>query len=176
MRTYIAMLLGINVSGQKMIRMTDLTSLLSELDLKNIRTYIQSGNIVFEYPETDQKELSELIKQKILKRYEFEVPVIIMKQEELLYVAEQNPFVKKGFNIEKLHVTFLEEPPLPEMIEKARTANIGSDEFEIIAKAVYLHCPDGYGQTKLNNNFFESRFKTKATTRNWKTVLKLCEI
>jgi uncharacterized protein (DUF1697 family) len=173
METYIAMLRGINVSGQKLIKMTDLSNLLSELDLHNIRTYIQSGNIVFEYPKTDQKKLAVLIEQQITQHYKFDVPVIIRHRGELLNLADQNPFLKRNNDIEKLHITFLDHEPYADMIEKARQTISDSDEFEVTGKDVFLFCPDGYGRTKLNNTFFEKKFNTKSTTRNWKTVLKL---
>ena len=176
METYIALLRGINVSGQKMIKMTDLTVLLSELDFQNIRTYIQSGNLVFEYPETDQKELARLIESKILHQYKFDVPVVIRHKSDLLKIQECNPFLKRNENIDKLHVTFIDDEPSTDLIEKAKQTDSGSDEFEVIGRKVFVLCPDGYGNTKLNNTFFEKKFKTKATTRNWKTVVKLGEI
>lgn len=167
------MLRGINVSGHKMIKMTDLTTLLTELDFRNIRTYIQSGNLIFEYAETDQKELSGKIAKKILQHYKFEVPVIIRNRIELLKIVETNPFLKRNENIDKLHVTFLDNVPSPDSVEKVKETASSSDEFEVIRKEVFLFCPDGYGRTKLNNTFFEKKFNTKATTRNWKTVVKL---
>jgi len=173
METYVALLRGINVSGQKMIKMTDLVKLLSELDLKNIRTYIQSGNLVFEYPKTDQKNLATLIQQKITRHYKFDVPVIIRHRDELLNIADQNPFLKRNNDIEKLYVTFLEEEPSADIIGKAKETITDQDVFEVTGKEVFVYCPDGYGRTKLNNSFFEKQFETRATTRNWKTVLTL---
>jgi uncharacterized protein (DUF1697 family) len=176
METYIALLRGINVSGQKMIKMTDLTALLSEINFQNIRTYIQSGNLIFEYPATDQKELTGLIERKILHQYKFDVPVVIRHKTDLLKIKEYNPFLKRNENIDKLHVTFLDNEPSNDLIEKAKETAGSSDEFEVIGREVFVFCPDGYGNTKLNNTFFEKKFKTKATTRNWKTVVKLGEI
>ena len=167
------MLRGINVSGQKMIKMTDLAALLTSLDFQNIRTYIQSGNLVYEYPEINQKELARLIEQKIVQRYNFDVPVIIRKREELLIIVDKNPFVRREEDIAKLHVTFLDDEPSTDLVIKAKQTDSGLDEFEVIGREVFLFCPKGYGNTKLNNTFFEKKFKTKATTRNWKTVLKL---
>jgi uncharacterized protein (DUF1697 family) len=173
MQTYIAMLRGINVNGQKMIRMTDLKTILTDFDLKNIRTYIQSGNLVFEYPEIDQKVLARLIEQKIWQHYKFEVPVIIRNRTELLKIVEKNPFLKRNEDINRLHVTFLDIEPQSDLVKKTNETERGSDEFEVIGKEVFLFCTNGYGNTKLNNTFFEKKFKVKATTRNWKTVLRL---
>lgn len=175
METYIAMLRGINVSGQKMIKMADLVALLSELDFKNIRTYIQSGNLIFEYPETDQKELAKQIEHKILQQYKFDVPVIIRNRKELLKIVEKNPFIKRNEDINKLHATFLDDEPDLEIVKKFKETTIDSDEFEVMGKEVFLVCKNGYGKTKLTNGYFEKKFKTHATTRNWKTVIKLCE-
>lgn len=176
METYIALLRGINVSGQKMIKMTDLTTLLKELNFTNIRTYIQSGNLVFDFTETDHKELARLIETKIRHQYKFDVPVVISRKTELLQIMERNPFLKRGENIEKLHVSFLDDEPSAVQIKKAKETESGSDEFEVYGKEVFVFCEYGYGKTKLNNTFFEKKFKTKATTRNWKTVVKLGEM
>jgi uncharacterized protein (DUF1697 family) len=88
-----------------------------------------------------------------------------------------NPFLKQSkIDIEKLHITFLAEIPEQENVESIRNINYSPDKFIIIDKEVYLYCPNGYGITKLSNNFFEQKLKIKATTRNWRTVNKLFEM
>ena len=108
-----------------------------------------------------------------MQHYKFEVPVIIRNRAELLKILETNPFLRRNENIDKLHVTFLDDEPDSDLVDKVKETESGSDEFEVIRKEVFLFCPDGYGRTKLNNTFFEKKFNTKATTRNWKTVVKL---
>ncbi len=89
-------------------------------------------------------------------------------------VVDTNPFVKmKGIDLDKLHVTFLSEVPTNENLEKIKTYQYKPDEFIINGREVYLSCPNGYGNTKLSNTFFENKLKVIATTRNWRTVNEL---
>lgn len=82
-----------------------------------------------------------------------------------------NPYLKrKGIEFDKLHVTFLAEQPEKADVEKIAGATFGNDSFELLGRDVYVHCPDGYVNTKLNNTFFENKLKVSATTRNWRTV------
>lgn len=90
---------------------------------------------------------------------------------------DENPFLKqKGVDADKLHITFLADVPAQENMDKANTYNYTPDEFIIAGNNVYVHCPNGYGNTKLTNTFFENKLKVQATTRNLKTVTKLVEM
>jgi uncharacterized protein (DUF1697 family) len=174
---YVAILRGINVAGSKPIKMDDLKKMFEDLKYKNVRTYIQSGNIFFESDITDQGKLENQISERILKIFKFEVPVITRNIKELYRILNINPFLKeRNIDISKLHVTFLSGIPQPEKINNIQGKNYEADRFIIIDKEIYLYCAGGYGITKLNNNFFENKLSLKATTRNWKTVLKLIEI
>lgn len=177
MRTFISILRGINVGGKKVL-MADLKALYEGLKFKDIITYIQSGNVIFKSDTTlSDVELAQKIEQALLKKYKFEVPVIIRSLDEVKKVIATNPFLKeKGIDPEKLHVTFLSDIP-----EKAKTDAIAEvdfppDRFIIIKKEVFVHCPISYGETKLSNKFFENKLKVSATTRNWNTVNKLAEL
>jgi uncharacterized protein (DUF1697 family) len=175
MATYLSILRGINVSGQKMIKMADLKALYETLGFKNITTYIQSGNVVFE--SKTKKNLAALIEQKIKNTFGFDVPVIVLTQREMQAIVEQNPFLKeKNIELDRLYVTFLAETPLAENLTKIATYDYSPEVFVIKEKAAYLYCPKGYGNTKLSNSFFENKLKVKATTRNWNTTNKLFEI
>jgi uncharacterized protein (DUF1697 family) len=174
METYFAFLRGINVSGQKMIKMEDLTKALKELHFRNIRTYIQSGNIIFEHDQTDLLLLAEKIAGKISEHFGFEVPVVIRTFTELDDLSKKNPFFLMGNkDLSRLHVTMLAEVPDPDKVIKIEKGPYLPDEFFFSGKEVYLYCPNGYGRTKLTNTFFENKLKTTATTRNWKTIQAL---
>jgi len=177
METYICMLRGINVSGQKLIKMEDLRLTFEIMGFKNVRTYIQSGNIIFESKESNSEDIENLIKKTILNEYGYDVSVMVKQKKELVEVLENNPLIKSGNeDHSKLHVTFLSDTPLEENLKKIKGADYGSGEFFVSGNTVYLYCPDGYGRTKLSNNFFENKLKVTATTRNWKTVTKLVEL
>ncbi len=178
MATFISILRGINVSGQKSIQMTDLKALYEELEFKEVITYIQSGNVIFKTEvKMSNQYLSAKIKHAIHKKYYFDVPVIIRTVEEMKHAISVNPFPKeKNIDLEKLHVTFLAETPEQPRLESIRNIDYSPDKFMVIGKEVYLYCPNGYGITKLSNTFFENKLKVSATTRNWKTVNKLVEL
>lgn len=177
MEVYISILRGINVSGHKKVPMAELKQLYEELNFKNITTYIQSGNVIFEHNKTEDSTLAKKISKKILEKFKFEVPVIIRSSKEIEKVVKSNPFLKeKNIDPEKLHVTFLEEAPEKELVDKIKDLEFNSDRFVIKDMEVFLYCPDGYGNTKLTNTFFENKLKVTATTRNWKTTNKLLEL
>ncbi|MDB5227867.1 MAG: hypothetical protein JWN78_2060 [Bacteroidota bacterium] len=177
MQTYISILRGINVSGQKKILMTDLKALYESLGFSEVISYIQSGNVIFKYKKETDLKLAQKIEQAISKKYKFEVPVIIRSVDEMKKVLTSNPYLKqKNTDEERLYVTFLAEAPTKENLEAIKKYNFSPDEFIISGKEIYLHIPNGYGNTKLSNNFFENKLKVTATTRNWKTVGKLVEL
>jgi len=177
MNTYISILRGINVSGHKLIKMKVLGEMYESLGYREVRTYIQSGNVVFEHDSGETGKLEQMISGGILKSFGFEVPVIVLEKEELNDIAVHNLFIgEKDEDFSKLHVTFLSREPASNLIETIGNEEYLPDEFYIRAKTVYLFCPNGYGNTKLSNTFFEKKLKVQATTRNWKTVLELLKI
>jgi len=177
MQTYISMLRGINVSGHKIIKMDALRKMYADLNFKNVKTYIQSGNVIFQDKKTKHEELEKKIAEKISDEFGFEVPVLVKDLDELTTVLKNNPLVnKRNEDITKLHVTFLSQEPEQANIDKIKNGQYASDEFILIGKTVYLFCPNGYGKTKLSNTFFENKLKIIATTRNWKTINELFNI
>jgi uncharacterized protein (DUF1697 family) len=177
METYVSMLRGINL-GKRQVPMDGLKDLYQKLKYKGILTYIQSGNVIFRTgkKKPEQSMIAE-IEKAILTKYGFEVPVIIRTRDEMEKIVRINPMLeKKGIQLDKLQVTFLAENPPTELAEQIDTRDYTPDEWKIMGREIYLYCPNGYGITKLSNNFFEKKLKTKATTRNWKTVHALVEM
>ena len=176
MKKYISILRGINVSGQKKILMTDLKNLYESIGYKNVETYIQSGNVIFEANEKDSEiEIASKIEVAILKLYSFEVPVIVFKNSKLKQWIESNPFLKDESLEERLYFTFLNKIPDTLLVEQIRGDYL-PEKFEVRDKVVYFYCQIGYGKTKLSNTFFEKKLKVKATTRNFKTTFKLLKL
>lgn len=177
MPTYIALLRGINVSGQKKIKMAELREHLAELPYHNIQTYIQSGNIMLEREEAEVGIIEAEIRAKIEEKYGFDVPTMVKTKEDFEHVVSHHPFIRRRKEDPKfVHVTFLAENPDPEKIELLTAGEYPSEEFEIEGNYFYLFAPNGYGRARLNNNFIERKLKTRATTRNWKTITKLLEL
>jgi uncharacterized protein (DUF1697 family) len=174
METYIAILRGINVSGQRIIPMKELQSLMEALHFQQVRTYIQSGNVLFQSEVTDLKVLTEKIEEKIFDRYQFRVPVILRTAGELQAALGRNPFLQQSHpETDKLHVTFLADQPTQARIDQVSDQQYDPDKCHIAGREVFLYCPQGYGSTKLNNAFFEKKLGVTATTRNLKTVKQL---
>jgi len=178
MAKYISILRGINVGGNRKILMKDLKSLYDGLGFLKVETYIQSGNVVFESDlKLSNADLEVKIEQAIIETFGFDVPVIIRTADEWAKSIVNNPFWKeKDADIDRLHLTCLKEVPSPELLEKIKLFQFLPDRYEIIGKDVFIFCAAGYGTSKLTNPFFESKLKIPATTRNWKTVMKLLEL
>jgi uncharacterized protein (DUF1697 family) len=171
--TFISILRGINVSGSKLINMEALRGIYEGMGLKKVRTYIQSGNVVFQGARSSASSLENRISGAIHEATGFEVPVLVKSLEELEFTLEHNPFLKeRKLDPSFLHVTFLKK--LPESAQKEKiSGDFGTDEFFFLGKDIYLFCPNGYGSTKLTNNYFENKLKIQATTRNWRTLAEL---
>jgi uncharacterized protein (DUF1697 family) len=174
MQTWILLIQGINVSGQKRMAMPELRSMLADIGLYNPRTYILSGNAVFSSTESNPSDLSRRIETGIVDRFGYKTPIFLRPAEDFARVIRENPFLAgRQEDPGLLHVTFLSNPltekdcacfsPLPATL----------DELQPGIEEVYLFCPNGYGRTKLNNPFFERKLKMQVTTRNWNTVLTL---
>jgi len=177
MAKYIALIRGINVNGSNLIRMDALKESMVSIGLISVRTYIQSGNLVFEYQEMPNAELEKLIGSTIFRDFGLNVPVLVKTSVELEKAIAENPFMlERKTTIDTLHITFLAGIPEKGMLNNLLPMKDGVDEGLIKDDRIYLNCPQGYGRTKFTNTFLEKKLKVKATTRNWKTLLKLKEM
>lgn len=177
MPTYIALLRGINVSGQKKINMADLREQLKVLAFTTIRTYIQSGNIIFEAANTSLEQLSEQITENIQQNYGFHVPCLVKTPAKFASIIQENPFPdldEEG--LKRLYVTLLAQTPDTEKVQAIRQQDYAPEQFIQRGTTLYFYSPLGYGRAKMNNNFFEQKLKVPATTRNWKSMNKLLSL
>ena len=174
MKTYIALLRGINVSGHKIVKMEILRKVLGELDFKNIATYIQSGNVIFDSAVEDVAVLEQQIAHKIEEHFGFLVPVRITTLAELKTIVAENPFVQENLqDTTQPYVAFLSEVPKNENLIQLQAIDFANDRFINKNSVLYLWYDDSAANTKLNNVVIEKKLQLKATARNWKTVLKL---
>lgn len=180
MKTYIALLRGINVSGQKIIKMTDLKSMFEDLGFTSVLTYIQSGNVIFKNEEINSKEISAIIEQEILKKFGFEVSVLVLTKEELADIHDNNPYSEKlkteKIDSKNMYFTLLSTMPNPQGVQELISNSYKPEEFIIKSNVIYFYAANSYGKTKLTNNFFEKKLKSAATTRNLKTIIKLLDL
>jgi len=171
MSTYIALLRGINVGGQKRVGMKDLQALVAGLGHADVTTYIQSGNIVLRSDDAPEN-VAQGIEEAIAGELGLEVKVLVRSRDELAAVIEHNPCLPAA-NPAHLHVTFLGEMPAPAALEALTVPAGASEEYRIVGREVYLHFPEGYGRTKLSNALWERKLRLAATTRNWNTIVTL---
>jgi uncharacterized protein (DUF1697 family) len=173
MTVFIALIRGINVGGQKRVGMAELVHLFQSLGFGSVRTYLQSGNVIFESTDSVFERLSAMIGEYISRKTGFPVKVILRTAEEFRHIIASNPLASDGLDATKLHVTFLSAIPPGKVGENMMHGEDGPDRYVIIGREVCLFCPDGYGRTKFSNTFFERKLGVDATTRNWKTVTSL---
>lgn len=177
MNKYICLLRGVNVSGKNILKMDALKVALEDLGFTQVKTYIQSGNIVFVSNEVHTNPFETLINEKIKEVFQLDIPVLIINEKEFKAIILANNFLKdSNIDASKLHITFMAQKPLASDVATIASTNFGTDQFEISSNAIFLYCPNGYGNTKLTNTFFEKKLKVNCTTRNWNTVLKLAEM
>lgn len=177
MSTFISMLRGINVSGQKRISMEDLRGLYQALNLVHVRTYVQSGNVIFDSEKQEAALLAKRIEAQIERSFGYSVPVIIREPHDFQRILANNPFLQgRDEDPAKLHVTFLYGSPSERILGQLKISSGEGDEFAMGDQEIFLFCPNGYGRTKLTNAYFERKLDMPATTRNWKTVNALYQM
>lgn len=175
MKTYIALLRGINVSGKNIIKMEALKKMFFDLGFKKVKTYIQSGNVIFTNGQNLSKTvLSQLITSKIKVTFELDIPVLLLENEELRTNIAQLPF--SDYEEKNIYLTFLNEYIKNSNLDKILEKRSEGETIHIIENVIYLECKNGYGNTKITNAFLEKQLKVLCTTRNLKTSRKLLEL
>ncbi len=170
MKTYIVLLRGINVSGKNKLPMAELRELLNGLGFQNVRTYIQSGNILLSSEES-KSVICKKIKDEILTKFGYDIPVLIRTPKEWRAVIDNYPFSVENEKI--VAFSFLSKTTNQSEIE---IKGINEDQYKIDNDVVYLYCPSTFAKTKLTNNTIEKKLNVIATTRNYKTTIKLLEM
>ncbi len=173
---HVALLRGINVGGKNKLPMVRLAALFAGAGCAEVRTYIQSGNVVFSASEALARRVPDLLSRAIADELGLEVPVLTRTGAELRDVVRQNPFLRAGADLQSLHVGFLAAPPPASRVALLDPKRSPPDEFIVKGREIYLRLPNGAGKSKLTNQYFDSRLGTISTVRNWRTVLQLLEM
>ncbi|MCJ8324894.1 MAG: DUF1697 domain-containing protein [Rhizobiales bacterium] len=170
MQTYIALLRGINVGGNHIVKMAELKILCAQLGFENIRTYIQSGNVIFDSNLTDKAEFANQLGLVIEQKYGFLPKIFILEKAQLLAVLAKQSL---SFDDEKyVYLYFLQQPAkLAKLADIEALMAIG-DEYKLTDDVFYLHCPNGIGKSKLLDKL-EILLGVKTTTRNLRSVKKI---
>lgn len=164
---------GINVGGKNILPMAELAALFEKAGCTAVRTFIQSGNVVFSAAPKVCEGLSAAIAAQIVKKYGYRTPVIVRTAKQLREAVAGNPFPGEE---ERLHLMFLQDKPDSKLVAALDANRSSPDRFLVRGMEVYLHLPNGAGQSKLTNAWFDSQLSTVSTLRNWRTVNKLLEL
>ena len=175
MKTYIALLRGINVGGKHILPMKELRELLENLGMRNVRTYIQSGNVVFQSMENDTSRMAATISGAILEEYGFEPAVLILTSQEMEEAMVANPFPETVSEPKFLHLFFLASLPRSPDLQALEGLKKGEERFELRGAVFYLHTPEGIGRSKLAANV-EKKLGVPVSARNWRSVSKIMAI
>jgi uncharacterized protein (DUF1697 family) len=175
-KSYVALLRAVNVSGQNKLPMASLRTVLLDAGYPEVATYLQSGNVVLRAASTPEAKLAAGLEREIRKAFGLTVTVLVRTGDQVRQVQAGNPFLRPGADPASLHVTFLASKPSAARVEQLEPKLAGPDEAIVRGREIYLSCPGGYGRTKLTNAFFERQLDVRATTRNWKTVTTLREL
>lgn len=174
---YVALLRGINVSGQKLIKMTELKAMFEKIGFSDVVTYIQSGNIVFTSEIKLIKDIQATIKKGILEHFGFDIDVQVLEANKLNQIQQNHPFLKGNEDqLKAIYYTLLAEKPKEELTNELKQLDQNVEFFKIADEVVYCFYPNGYGNSKWNNLFFEKKLKVSCTTRNFNTMQKLVEL
>ncbi len=173
--SYVALLRGINVGGRAKLSMADVRAAFVDMGFDDVSTYIQSGNVLFR-SSSSPATLPLAIEQALAGAFDLAVKALLRTSAQLAKVVERNPLAAGGRDPAKLHVTFLAAKPPPARVAAIDTEAFLPDELRVREREVFLHCPTGYGRSKLNNTFFERRLGVLSTTRNWNTVTTLARL
>ena len=180
---YVALLRGINVGGNTMIKMSELKAVFEECGFENVVTYINSGNVAFNRrsprvskgltPYAAEESLESRIEQKIEKEFGKPVRVMVREQPAIVDILANNPFEGQFESHKEMHVLFLKERLTDEQIELLRSLAPEQERFVAEGREIYCHLPKGVADSFLGRGQFEKKLKVSVTARNWRTVEKL---
>ena len=173
---HVALLRAINVGGTKKLLMAELRAIFEAAGCADVRTYIQSGNVVFRAEPALAARIPALIQAEIEASNGFQVPVVTRTAAELDAVVRGNPFLAAGADPAKLHMGFLAEAPSAARIAELNPNRSPPDAFEVRGREVYLHFPNGVARSKLTVDYFDRVLGTTITIRNWRTVGRLVDM
>jgi uncharacterized protein (DUF1697 family) len=178
MTVYVSMLRAVNVGGTSRIKMEALRAVYESLGLSDVRTLLQSGNVVFRSGLTDRERLVKRIMQEIERQLDLEVEVILRTLAEVESIIERGPVLSPRADLSKLLVMFLSRVPSAaaqkELMKWHKSKQL-KEMVELRGPEIYLYYPDGVGRSKLTNAVIESHLDTSGTSRNWNTLTKLVE-
>ena len=175
MTVFVSMLRAVNVGGSSRIKMNALQALYESLGLADVRTLLQSGNVVFRSSLKDRRQLAKRIRQEIERQLDLQIEVLVRTLAEIESIVERGPVLSPRADMSKLLVMFLADVPDAQSQASLLKSHKGPEMIEIRGPEIYLYYPDGVGRSKLSGAVIENRLQTYGTARNWNTLTKLLE-
>jgi uncharacterized protein (DUF1697 family) len=177
MTVYVALLRAINLAGTNRVAMSDLQKLFAGLGYTNVRTLLQSGNVVFQAEATPPADLERLLETEAATQLNLRTDFLVRTADDLAAVVQRNPFpVEAQRDPGHLLVMFLKDAPGRAAVDALRAAIPGREQVQVQANHAYITYPDGIGRSRMTNTLIESKLRTRGTGRNWNTVLKLAAL
>lgn len=184
---YIALLRGINVGGNTMIKMEELRAMFEALRFGSVKSYINSGNLAFDADERLRKparskgtglesDLSAQIESAILETFAKPIPVMVREQQHIQAILDSNPFTGQFESHKEMHVLFMKEEMPAEKQHELLEKQTRDERFAIIGREIYCHLKLGVADSLLGKGFIEKKLKVSITARNWRTVEKLASL
>ena len=177
MPKYVALLRGINVGGNNMLPMKTLAAMFADEGATDVRTYIQSGNVVFAAPAAAARKLPARVTGRIAADLGLKVPIMLRSPDELAEVTRSNPYLATaGEDTKALYVMFLADKPTAAAVASLDPKRSPPDEFVVTGREIYLRFPNGAGRSKLTSAYFDAKLSTISTARNWRTITTLLQM
>ncbi|MEZ5346713.1 MAG: DUF1697 domain-containing protein [Pyrinomonadaceae bacterium] len=173
---YAALLRGINVGGNTKVKMETLREMCEALGFKNVKTYINSGNVAFDTRKSDNRKLAAKIVKAIEKEFAISISVMVRSLREIEQVIKNNPFAGEFESEKEMHVLFLEQEMPAEKIKQLLANNSEKERFSVIGPEIYCHLRNGVIDSILGKDYIGKKLKVAATARNWRTVNKIAAL
>ncbi|MFL6467403.1 MAG: DUF1697 domain-containing protein [Pyrinomonadaceae bacterium] len=173
---YVALLRGINVGGNTMVRMEELRRTFEALGFKNVTSYINSGNLAFDARKTSETTLVKKIEDAVERLIDKRVQVMVREQQDIDRVIANNPFDGEYQNHKEMHVLFLRSGLSEDQVASLTDATRTGEHFQVSGREIYCHLPMGVADSNLGRGQFEKKLKAAVTARNWRTVQKLADL
>jgi len=176
MKKYIAFLRGINIAGHNIIRMKDLRDALVKNKFENVKTYINSGNILFESND-EKKKVKKFFEKTILTHFNLKINVTVKTQKELDGIIVNNPFNSKNENENsKRIVVMLSDNVSEDQVSQLKSDKRIAENYYHEGDLLYIYYHDGAGRSKFTTTYIDKKLKVTSTARNWNTMLKMSEM
>lgn len=173
---YVALLRGVNVGGNTKVNMAELRASCERLGFENVKTYINSGNVIFDAVDVRADKLALMVHDVIVEDFDLNVSVMVRSVDELQRVIANNPFDGQFENHKDMHVFFLTDKLPDDKVELLLAQNSDEQLIAVDGRTVYCLLRISVVDSTLGKGFLDRKLKVPATARNWRTVKTLADM